>query len=83
MSRLGWCLISASLNVYLPSPELIGMDVDPDTLLEWLAIPGDMQLVALEQLCMLLLLADNVDHVFERSVILGNLLYSDDMTQFG
>jgi len=42
------------------------MDVDPDTLLEWLGMPGDMQLVALEQLCMLLLLSDNVDRVFER-----------------
>ena len=36
------------------------MDADPDTLLEWLGIPGDMQIVALEQLCMLLLLSDNV-----------------------
>ena len=37
------------------------MDVDPDTMLEWLGVPGDMQVVALEQLCMLLLLSDNVD----------------------
>jgi hypothetical protein len=42
------------------------MDVDPDTLLEWLGLPGDTQLLALEQLCMLLLLSDNVDRVFER-----------------
>ncbi len=42
------------------------MDVDPESLLEWLGVPGDMQIVALEQLCMLLLLADNVDRVFER-----------------
>eukprot|EP00051_Salpingoeca_urceolata_P006568 m.86770 g.86770 ORF g.86770 m.86770 type:complete len:2399 (+) comp14887_c1_seq1:143-7339(+) len=42
------------------------MEADPDTLLEWLGIPGDMQLVALEQLCMMLLLSDNVDRVFER-----------------
>ena len=37
------------------------MDVDPETMLEWLGVPGDMQVVALEQLCMLLLLSDNVD----------------------
>lgn len=42
------------------------MDIDPATLLEWLGVPGDMQLMALEQLCMVLLLADNVDRVFER-----------------
>eukprot|EP00053_Salpingoeca_punica_P020085 m.207429 g.207429 ORF g.207429 m.207429 type:complete len:2206 (+) comp17789_c0_seq4:215-6832(+) len=42
------------------------MDVDPDTLLEWLGMDGDMQLVALEQLCMILLLSDNVDRVFEK-----------------
>lgn len=40
--------------------------IDPSTLLEWLSVPGDMQVVALEQLCMMLLLADNVDRVFER-----------------
>ena len=38
----------------------------PESLLEWLGIPGDMQMCALEQLCMMLLLSDNVDHVFER-----------------
>jgi E3 ubiquitin-protein ligase HECTD1 len=42
------------------------MDVDPESLLEWLGVSGDMQLCALEQLCMMLLLADNVDRVFER-----------------
>jgi E3 ubiquitin-protein ligase HECTD1 len=42
------------------------MDCDPDTMLEWLAIPGDMQIVALEQLCMLLLLSDNIDTVFQK-----------------
>lgn len=44
------------------------MDADPGTLLEWLAIPGELQIMALEQLCMLLLLSDNVDRVFERLV---------------
>lgn len=40
-------------------------DVDPETLLEWLSMSQgderDMQLIALEQLCMLLLMSDNVD----------------------
>lgn len=44
-------------------------DVDPETLLEWLQMgqgeERDMQLIALEQLCMLLLMSDNVDRVFE------------------
>ncbi|XP_053980012.1 E3 ubiquitin-protein ligase HECTD1 isoform X4 [Hylaeus volcanicus] len=44
-------------------------DVDPETLLEWLSIgqgdERDMQLIALEQLCMLLLMSDNVDRCFE------------------
>lgn len=44
-------------------------DVDPETLLEWLQMgQGDereMQLIALEQLCMLLLMSDNVDRCFE------------------
>lgn len=44
-------------------------DVDPDTLLEWLSSgqgdERDMQLIALEQLCMLLLMSDNVDRCFE------------------
>lgn len=44
-------------------------DVDPDTLLEWLQMGAgeerDMQLIALEQLCMLLLMSDNVDRCFE------------------
>ncbi|XP_035704354.1 E3 ubiquitin-protein ligase HECTD1 [Folsomia candida] len=43
--------------------------VDPETLLEWLSIgqgeERDMQLIALEQLCMLLLMSDNVDRCFE------------------
>ena len=45
-------------------------EVDPDTLLEWLTMgqedERDMQLIALEQLCMLLLMSDNVDRCFER-----------------
>ncbi|XP_003699429.1 ubiquitin fusion-degradation 4-like isoform X9 [Megachile rotundata] len=44
-------------------------DVDPETLLEWLNMgqgdERDMQLIALEQLCMLLLMSDNVDRCFE------------------
>lgn len=44
-------------------------DVDPETLLEWLSMgqgdERDMQLIALEQLCMLLLMSDNVDRCFE------------------
>ncbi len=43
--------------------------VDPDTLLEWLQTGvGDgreIQLMALEQLCMLLLMSDNIDRCFE------------------
>ena len=45
-------------------------EVDPETLLEWLQMGAgderDMQLIALEQLCMLLLMSDNVDRCFER-----------------
>lgn len=48
-------------------------DVDPETLLEWLSMgqgdERDMQLIALEQLCMLLLMSDNVDRCFEWYVI--------------
>lgn len=44
-------------------------DPDPETLLEWLNSgvddERDMQLIALEQLCMLLLMSDNVDRCFE------------------
>ncbi|KAH8028696.1 hypothetical protein HPB51_018120 [Rhipicephalus microplus] len=44
-------------------------DADPETLLEWLNMgqgdERDMQLIALEQLCMLLLMSDNVDRCFE------------------
>jgi len=44
-------------------------EIDPDTLLEWLTMghgdERDMQLIALEQLCMLLLMSDNVDRCFE------------------
>ena len=51
-------------------------DVDPETLLEWLQMGSgderDMQLIALEQLCMLLLMSDNVDRCFEMYV------YQDD-----
>ncbi len=43
--------------------------VDPDTLLEWLQSgvgqERDIQLMALEQLCMLLLMSDNIDRCFE------------------
>lgn len=47
-------------------------DPDPETLLEWLSSglgdERDMQLIALEQLCMLLLMSDNVDRCFERYI---------------
>ncbi len=53
-------------------------DVDPETLLEWLQMgqgeERDMQLIALEQLCMLLLMSDNVDRCFERWVVVVYLL---------
>jgi E3 ubiquitin-protein ligase HECTD1 len=49
-------------------------EVDPETLLEWLQMghgdERDMQQIALEQLCMLLLMSDNVDRCFERYVCL-------------
>ena len=45
-------------------------EVDPETLLEWLNMgqgdERDMQQIALEQLCMLLLMSDNVDRCFEK-----------------
>lgn len=48
-------------------------EVDPETLLEWLLTgqgdERDMQLIALEQLCMLLLMSDNVDRCFERFLL--------------
>lgn len=47
-------------------------EVDPDTLLEWLSVgqsgDRDIQLLGLEQLCMLLLMSDNVDKCFEAYV---------------
>lgn len=53
---------------FSPGPPSMA-DVDPDTLLEWLQMGAgeerDMQLIALEQLCMLLLMSDNVDRCFE------------------
>ncbi|VDK59163.1 unnamed protein product [Anisakis simplex] len=43
--------------------------IDPDTLLEWLQTgvgdERDLQMMALEQLCMLLLMSDNIDRCFE------------------
>ena len=46
--------------------------MDPDTLLEWISSghgeDNSVQLVALEQLCMTLLMSDNVDRSFERYV---------------
>jgi hypothetical protein len=42
-------------------------DIDPDTLLEWLQTDNpDVTLLALEQLCTILLLSDNIDRCFER-----------------
>ena len=55
-------------------------DVDPDMLLEWLEMGQgdvrDMQLIALEQLCMLLLMSDNIDQCFERCVgVLDKMMF--------
>ena len=51
------------------TPRTMADVVDPETLLEWLQMGSgderDMQLIALEQLCMLLLMSDNVDRCFE------------------
>lgn len=65
-------LFSVKLSVCVvcrPFRLAIMADVDPDTLLEWLQMgqgdERDMQLIALEQLCMLLLMSDNVDRCFE------------------
>lgn len=56
-------------------------DVDPETLLEWLSMgqgdERDMQLIALEQLCMLLLMSDNVDRCFERYLIQIHFILSN------
>ena len=42
-------------------------EIDPDTLLEWLQTGhSDVTLLALEQLCTILLLSDNIDRCFER-----------------
>ncbi|KAA8582413.1 hypothetical protein FQN60_009153, partial [Etheostoma spectabile] len=59
-------------------------DVDPDTLLEWLQMgqgdERDMQLIALEQLCMLLLMSDNVDRCFETFIRdSGHLVHKDTL----
>ncbi|CAF1203869.1 unnamed protein product, partial [Didymodactylos carnosus] len=44
--------------------------IDPETLLEWLKADGgierDIQIAALEQLCMVLLISDNIDRCFEQ-----------------
>ena len=53
------CLFNGEISVEMD-------EADPQVLLEWLSIPGEMQIVALEQLCMMLLLSDNVDRVFEK-----------------
>ncbi len=54
----GWpCLVSTKVSAHF-------MFVESRVVL--LAFTGDMQIVALEQLCMLLLLSDNVDRVFEK-----------------
>ena len=55
-----------SLRIYI---KLIVMDeVNPETLLEWLQMghgeERDMQLIALENICMLLLTSDNIDRCF-------------------
>ncbi|OQV15075.1 E3 ubiquitin-protein ligase HECTD1 [Hypsibius exemplaris] len=54
-----------------PVPAMAGLggEVDPETLLEWLSTgqdeQRDMQAMALEHLCMALLMSDNVDRCFE------------------
>lgn len=44
-------------------------EADPDALLEWLSIgqddQRDMQFMAVEHICMALLMSDNVDRCFE------------------
>lgn len=46
-------------------------DIDPDTLLEWLQTGhSDVTLLALEQLCTILLLSDNIDRCFERYLVI-------------
>ena len=46
------------------------MEADPDELLVWLKGDGggerDLQISALEQLCMLVLMCDNIDRCFEQ-----------------
>ncbi|CAF1384645.1 unnamed protein product [Adineta steineri] len=46
------------------------MEADPDELLTWLKGDGsgerDLQIIALEQLCMLVLMSDNIDRCFEQ-----------------
>jgi len=60
-------------------------DCDPETLLEWLQMgSGDMremQHIALEQLCMLLLMSDNVDRVFERFAMIDLKLFQICLTK--
>ena len=59
------------LDVLCRTERVGGMaEADPEMLLEWLTMgqgegSRDIQMVALEQLCMLLLMADNVDKCFE------------------
>ena len=46
------------------------LDIDPSTLLQWLGSghgeERELQMQALEQLCMVLLLSDNIDRCFEK-----------------
>ena len=62
-------LVSTYAEIYTER-RLDMTDADPEMLLEWLTLgqgeeSRDIQMVALEQLCMLLLMADNVDKCFE------------------
>jgi hypothetical protein len=43
-----------------------GMEADPATLLEYMAMGGEMRDIAMQQLNMSLLLSDNVDVVFQK-----------------
>lgn len=56
-------------------------EADPETLLEWLSMgqgeEREMQLIALEQLCMLLLMSDNVDRCFERLAQLHQIRFGE------
>ena len=65
MSRVSVKVLLSYILLTLPKMA----EIEPETLLEWLQMgvgeERDIQLLALEQLCMLLLMSDNVDRCFE------------------